>query len=115
MKKEHQQQGVFLTIIIFMYFCIFTNINNNNYKALKTKRLSSILLLGAMLFLNGQAKSQVVFAPVFTQIRLEARADFDYFHINQDDVLDDPLGFHGKYFNFVVGGDLNDKFSYFFR
>ena len=98
-----------------MYFCIFTNINNNNYKALKTKRLSSILLLGAMLFLNGQAKSQVVFAPVFTQTRLEARADFDYFHINQDDVLDDPLGFHGKYFNFVVGGDLNDKFSYFFR
>ena len=67
-------------------------------------------------------KGQVVFSPVFTQIRLEARADFDYNHEEAWSTLTDPTtttsnpyGFHGKYFNFIVGGDLNDKFSYFFR
>ena len=58
---------------------------------------------------------------MFTQIRLEARADFDYFHTENwnsttnSTTTENPYGFHGKYFNFVVGGDLNDKFSYFFR
>lgn len=74
-----------------------------------------------MLFLSTASTAQVVFSPVFTQISLEARGDFDYININRDFPVNDstatghPYGFHGKYFNFVVGGDLNDKFSYFFR
>lgn len=98
-----------------MYFCIFNNTSNTNNKTLKTKFLSLSLLFAFFLFLGHEAKAQVVFAPVFSQIRLEARADFDYFHLNHNDDLSNPFGFHGKYFNFVVGGDLNDKFSYFFR
>ena len=82
---------------------------------MKTIEITKKVLLVAVLLFAGRANAQVVFSPVFTQIRLEARADFDYFHINNDDTLSDPFGFHGKYFNFVVGGDLNDKFSYFFR
>lgn len=89
---------------------------------MKTKVLTKRLFLVAALFFACQANSQVIFSPVFTQIRLEARADFDYQHVETWSALTDPptttsnpYGFHGKYFNFVVGGDLNDKFSYFFR
>ena len=86
-----------------------------NCKTLKTKHLTRSLLFAAALLLSARANAQVVFSPVFSQIRLEARADFDYYHVNQDDNISNPFGFHGKYFNFIVGGDLNDKFSYFFR
>ena len=74
-----------------------------------------------MLFAALGSQAQVVFSPVFTQIRLEARADFDYMHTEMWDTLtnqtttDNPYGFHGRYFNFIAGGNLNDKFSYFFR
>ena len=57
-------------------------------------------MLALTMIIAAHANSQVVFSPVFSQIRLEARADFDYFHINQDNAISDPLGFHGKYFNF---------------
>lgn len=89
---------------------------------MKTTQLRKSLLLAAAIFFAGSGTAQVVFSPVFTQIRLEARADFDYQHVETWSTLTDPptttsnpYGFHGKYFNFVVGGDLNDKFSYFFR
>lgn len=82
---------------------------------MKTKVLTKRLFLVAALFFACKANSQVIFSPVFTQIRLEARADFDHFTINQNNNVSHPFGFHGKYFNFLVGGDLNDKFSYFFR
>ena len=89
---------------------------------MKTTQLKKSLLLAAAIFFAGSGTAQVVFSPVFTQIRLEARADFDYQHVETWSALTDPptttsnpYGFHGKYFNFVVGGDLNDKFSYFFR
>ncbi len=82
---------------------------------MKTIRISFALLLLAAMFLCKSLNAQVVFSPVFSQIRLEARGDFDYEHINNNDSLSNPYGFHGKYFNFIVGGDLNDKFSYFFR
>ncbi len=89
---------------------------------MKTTQLRKSFLLAAAIFFAGSGTAQVVFSPVFTQIRLEARADFDYQHVETWSALTDPhtttsnpYGFHGKYFNFVVGGDLNDKFSYFFR
>ena len=82
---------------------------------MKTKHFTKAFLLAAVLFLASNLSAQVVFSPVFTQIRLEARADFDYYHLDENSATSNPYGFHGKYFNFVVGGDLNDKFSYFFR
>ena len=82
---------------------------------MKTKKLLQSIVLAALFFSGNRAAAQVVFSPVFTQIRLEARADFDYYRIENDGTTTNPFGFHGKYFNFVVGGDLNDKFSYFFR
>ncbi len=54
-------------------------------------------------------------SPVFNQLRLEARADFDYQHLDDNGLVSNPYGFHGKYFNLIIGGNLSDKFSYFFR
>lgn len=70
-----------------------------------------------MLSISFQASAQVDFTPIFTQIRLEARADFDYFResSNFNPEVSTPYGIHGRYFNFCIGGPLNDKFSYFFR
>lgn len=82
---------------------------------MKTRTFTKSILFAALFFLASNLSAQVVFTPVFTQIRLEARADFDYYHLEEANQSDNPYGFHGKYFNFVVGGDLNDKFSYFFR
>lgn len=80
----------------------------------KTLRLA---VLAGLLLISVSAKAQVDFTPIFTQIRLEARADFDYYHTtdNIGSPVESPYGFHGRYFNFVIGGPLNDKFSYFFR
>ena len=71
------------------------------------------------------ATAQVDFTPIFTQIKLEARADFDYYHTDiyiryynsdyNNHNIENPYGFHGRYFNFVIGGPLGEKFSYFFR
>ncbi len=70
--------------------------------------------------ISAAATAQVDFSPIFTQIKLEARADFDYFHntaIAQDGTtsVENPYGFHGQYFNMIIGGPINSKFSYFFR
>ena len=86
---------------------------------MKTKFLTRSLTLVALFLFSSQAFSQVVLSPVFNQLRLEARADFDYMH-NRESIgtlgtESDPYGFHGKYFNLVIGGNLSDKFSYFFR
>ena len=60
------------------------------------------------------ATAQVDFTPIFTQIKLEARADFDYYHINTHvsaygtDNNESQYGFHGRYFNFVIGGPYGD-------
>ncbi|MBP5548829.1 MAG: hypothetical protein J6X58_08080 [Bacteroidales bacterium] len=82
---------------------------------MKTKSIILSLIGAAVFFFCGKAKAQVVFSPVFTQVSLEARADFDFIHMDNNGTTDDDYGFHGKYFNFVVGGDLGEKFSYFFR
>ena len=63
------------------------------------------------------ATAQVDFTPIFSQIKLEARADFDYYHITDNAMTppQTPYGFHGRYFNFVIGGPISETFSYFFR
>lgn len=82
---------------------------------MKAKHLTLAILFAGALFSANRATAQVVLSPVFNQLRLEARADFDYEHVDQMGVTSDPYGFHGKYFNLVIGGNLSDKFSYFFR
>lgn len=85
------------------------------------KKFLQVFSLMAVMAISATATAQVDFSPIFTQIKLEARADFDYFHNTSTNYLgstrgtDSPYGIHGQYFNFVVGGPINDKFSYFFR
>ena len=76
-----------------------------------------MVLLCLAMAISMKATAQVDFKPVFTQVKLEARADFDYWHTTNsvNDSIDSPYGFHGRYFNFVVSGTLSEKFSYFFR
>lgn len=79
----------------------------------KVLRIFSLLSLMAI---SSVASAQVDFTPIFTQIKLEARADFDYYNNNTYGMpTSSPYGFHGRYFNFVIGGPISDKFSYFFR
>ena len=44
-------------------------------------------------------------------LRLEARADFDYFSVNDSSYS----GLRGKFINFVFSGQINEKFSYNYR
>ena len=37
------------------------------------------------------------------------------FRSKGDTLQENPYGFHGRYFNFVIGGPIGEKFSYFFR
>lgn len=63
--------------------------------------------------------------PLISIFRLEARADFDYSNFNVETyypnldntrtAVDDKYGFHGRYFNLHMGGNLGDKFTYYFR
>ncbi len=61
--------------------------------------------------------------PFFSTLRLEARADFDARSTTtlelplQSDIISSVAhyGFQGKYFNLHMGGNLTDKFSYYFR
>lgn len=59
--------------------------------------------------------------PLFTKLSFEVRADLDYHHemnecTNGDlQHLNDAYGFHGRYFNVHLGGNLGKKFSYYFR
>ena len=87
----------------------------NTTNALKKKNIR-IIAMTALLAFSANVRAQVDFTPIFSQIKLEARADFDYYHNTlNNSVLDNPYGFHGRYFNFVIGGPIGDKFSYFFR
>lgn len=91
------------------------NTLKSKMKSIKFIATAILLVTNIHLSLTNSLNAQVVFSPVFSQIRLEARADYDYDHADKNGTISNPMGFHGKYFNFVVGGDLNDKFSYFFR
>ena len=57
------------------------------------------------------ATAQMDWSEAITKLKLEARADGEYFTTD-----DKPsFGIHGKYFNLMMGGNLGDKFSYYFR
>ena len=48
-----------------------------------------------------------------TQLGLEARVDFDYYHYN--DTTPSQFGFAGKYINFMIDGHITEKFTYYYR
>lgn len=78
--------------------------------------IRSLTLLG-LLLVSSRVSAQVDYSPIFTTLRLEARADFDYI-ASETSLLDTTFhdyGFNGRYFNLIIGGNLGDKFSYFFR
>ena len=85
------------------------------------KRILQLFTFLSLMTISSVATAQVDFTPIFTQIKLEARADFDYYHSTTyqsyfgTNNVENPYGFHGRYFNFVIGGPIGEKFSYFFR
>lgn len=83
---------------------------------LKNNILRTLSLMSLLLF-SVAAKAQVNFDPIFSQMRLEARADFDFSRHTTDFGMDpyNNYGMHGRYFNLIAGGTFGDKFSYFFR
>ncbi|MDE7149747.1 MAG: hypothetical protein K2O01_04985, partial [Bacteroidales bacterium] len=46
-------------------------------------------------------------------IKFDVRADWEYHHYGED--MDDESGFTGKFLNFILDGNITDKFSYHFR
>ena len=84
---------------------------------LKHNCLLKLLPLLALSLLPLSASAQVDYSPIFTTLRLEARADFDYM-ASESSLVDTTYhhyGFNGRYFNLLIGGNLGTKFSYFFR
>lgn len=79
--------------------------------------LLHLLPLVAMMLISVSTRAQVNFDPIFNQMRLEARADFDFSQLSNDagTHFDPNYGMHGRYFNLIAGGTFGDKFSYFFR
>lgn len=51
----------------------------------------------------------------FTRLGIEARGEFEFIHNNYPDTVINDYGFNGKYFNLLFGGEIGDKFSYYFR
>lgn len=84
---------------------------------MKTKSLLKALPLACLLVFAARLTAQVDYSPVFTTLRLEARADFDYISSQNSltNATANHYGFNGRYFNLLIGGNLSDKYSYFFR
>ncbi|MBQ0016926.1 MAG: hypothetical protein KBT04_08085 [Bacteroidales bacterium] len=68
-----------------------------------------VLVVGFSYFAN----AQIQLKPIFNQLNLEARADFDHFSYSNGD--EPEYGFNGRYFNLVLAGDLGGGYSYYFR
>ena len=111
-----------------MYF------QNKTNKLLIVKRLHFIVGLFLLVTLPFFANSQTTDSTKkkikhsFTTFHLEARASLDYLGTYQWTNSDNPMryhidetgwnnnyGFHGEYFNFLLGGDIGEHISYFIR
>lgn len=98
---------------------------------METKRILLSLAFVGMLFSTANSFAQDTTTdtqpekkPFLSTLRLEARADFKY--NDNHTTLTNPTtgdikgketlyGFTGRYFNLHMGGNLTDKFSYYFR
>lgn len=73
----------------------------------------TLLLVVAAMMLSASlpASAQLTWNKAFNKFKLEARADGELF--TTDSIPN--FGFHGKYFNLMLGGDLGSNFSYYFK
>lgn len=113
------------------YLCTFNNSGTNKYNILKANKilLSVALAVLAITIAVPSVKAQNNVGggekPLIGTFRLEARADFEYSKVRTETStplsgslltnIDDNYGFHGRYFNLHMGGNLGDKFTYYFR
>ena len=89
-----------------------------------------ILLIILPFFANAQEtdSTKMKIRHRFTTLSFEARAELEYMGTYQWKNTNDPItyhldktgwnsnyGFHGQYFNFLIGGDIGNHISYFFR
>lgn len=85
---------------------------------MKTKqKLSAAILCVVVMLSVTNATAQINYNPVFSQLRLETRADFDYLNSSTEGVDEHTqnYGMRGRYFNLLIGGSISDHFNYFFR
>ena len=80
------------------------------YKKLIAKVLGIAFALPVLIG-TGSATAQTTWDEAFSTIKLEARADGELFTTDSTP----SFGFHGKYFNFMLGGELGGGFSYYFK
>ena len=78
----------------------------------KTKTIL-LAMMSVALLAPVSVKAQVNWGDAFNKFKLEVRADGEY--TTTDTATHPNLGFHGKYFNFMLGGDLGGGFSYYFK
>ena len=92
---------------VFLHLSLFNKQKNN---ILKT-RILTIAIAALVLSISAKTHAQVQWDKVFNKFKLEVRADGE---ITTTDSTPN-LGIHGKYFNFMLGGDLGGNFSYYFK
>ena len=68
-------------------------------------------MLIALTTISGSMSAQTLFGEAFNKFKLEVRADGE---CTTTDTTP-SLGFHGKYFNIMLGGKLGGHFSYYFK
>lgn len=116
---EDVQRGAFRTrfyIILcarftfILYLCIENTKMNNTHNMQRTKILLAAIAI--TLFATPSAKAQLSWDKAFNKFKMEVRADGEY--TTTDTAARPNLGFHGKYFNLKLGGDLGSGFSYYF-
>lgn len=85
---------------------------------MKNNKLKIVYVLLCGIFFAQTLRAQSDSIPLFTKFKLETRFDFDYSYNRYPYLLSDPThdyGFVGRYFNLIMGGNINQHFSYFFR
>ena len=93
-----------------LYLCIENTKMNNTHNMQRTKVLLAAIAI--TLFATPSAKAQLSWDKAFNKFKMEVRADGEY--TTTDTAARPNLGFHGKYFNLKLGGDLGSGFSYYF-
>ena len=68
------------------------------------------MIAAAMLLAIGTS-AQTLWGDMINKLKVEARADGELFTTDSTP----NFGFHGKYFNLMLGGNLGDHFSYYFK
>ncbi len=93
-----------------------------NHNTLSIKHFPILLwvIIFAIISKTASAQSDTTY-PAISKLSLETRFEFDYLHQTEYsatqnlDTAFDNYGFKGKYLNFILAGNFNEHFSYFFR